>query len=281
MRIDKFTQKGQEAVLEAQNLAQEYNHPAIEPEHLLKSLLIQDGGVIPSVLLRIGADGKLVLQEIEKSLTKMPRASGASIQIGMSNDLVSILEEAEKIAKDMKDEYTSTEHLLLAMVQPKAGHIREILKLYSVDYNSVLQALASIRGSQRVTSPNPETQYEVRPEFLNRVDEIVVFHRLNKNDLQQIAEIQLEKVHKMLAKRDMHFTLSTPAKDLLIENGYDPLFGARPLKRVIQKWIVDPIALRIIEGDVQEGDNVHIKTSDEELVFSVNKADREGVLPSS
>ena len=108
MRINKFTQKGQEALLEAQNLAQEYNHPAIEPEHLLKALIDQEGGVIPSVLKRIGTNQDLLAQDIEQALARMPRATGASVQVGMSQALVNILDEAEKIAGDMKDEYTST-----------------------------------------------------------------------------------------------------------------------------------------------------------------------------
>ena len=109
------------------------------------------------------------------------------------------------------------------------------------------------------------------PEFLNRVDEIVVFHRLDKGDLQQIAEIQLDKVLNMLADRDIQIELTNAAKELLVAEGYDPLYGARPLKRVIQKQIVDPIALRIIEGEVKAGDRIDIKNTGGEFVFSVKK----------
>jgi ATP-dependent Clp protease ATP-binding subunit ClpB len=84
MRIDRFTQKGQEAVHKAQHLAQEYNHPAIEPEHLLKALIEQEGGVIPSVLNRIGANQDLLAQDIEQALARMSRVSGVSVEVGMS-----------------------------------------------------------------------------------------------------------------------------------------------------------------------------------------------------
>ena len=106
MRIDKFTQKGQEALLEAQNMAEEYHHPAIEPEHLLKALAEQENGIVPAVLKRIGIDIRLLSQGIDQALNKMPRATGTTMQIGMSRDLVNILEEAETIAGQMKDDYT-------------------------------------------------------------------------------------------------------------------------------------------------------------------------------
>ncbi|MCA9995459.1 MAG: type VI secretion system ATPase TssH, partial [Anaerolineales bacterium] len=159
MRLDKFTQKAQEAVLEAQDLAQQYNHPNIEPEHLLQALLVQEGGVVPSVVKRIGGDISLVAQSVTQALGKLSRATGSSVQVGMSRQLNDILQEAQAIAAQMKDDYTSTEHLLLGMAQPKAGRVRELLARHGIDYNAIMQALAGIRGSQRVTSQNPEAQY--------------------------------------------------------------------------------------------------------------------------
>ena len=127
MRIDKFTQKGQEALIEAQNLAQKYNHPAVKTEHLLKALVEQEGGVVPSVLKRIGVDTDVLGQRIDETLDRMPHATGASVQVGMDRDLVSVLDAAEAIVDKMKDDYTSTEHILLAMVQAKAATVRELL----------------------------------------------------------------------------------------------------------------------------------------------------------
>ena len=235
MRIDKFTQKGQEAILEAQNLAQEYSHPAIEPEHLLKALIGQEGGVIPSVLKRIGANKDLLAQDIEQAFTQMSRVTGVSVQVGMSQDLVNILQEAEKIAGDMKDEYTSTEHLLLAMAQPKAGRIRDLLARHGVDYKNIMQSLAGIRGSQRVTSQNPEAQYEAlvkygcdltqearkgkldpvigRDEEIRRV--IQILNRRTKNNPVLIGEAGVGKttIAEGLAQRIMRGDVPSGLKD--------------------------------------------------------------------
>ena len=119
MRIDKFTQKGQEAIYEAQTLAQGHNHPAIEPEHLLSVLIAQEGGVVPAVLKRIGVNPAMLAQGVEQALNQMPRATGSSVQVGMSRDFQAVTDEAQDIAANMKDDYTSTEHLLMSMAQPK------------------------------------------------------------------------------------------------------------------------------------------------------------------
>ena len=165
MRIDKFTQKGQEALLEAQNLAQKYNHPAVKPEHLLKVLVEQEGGVVPSVLKRIGVDIDVLQQRIDETLDRIPRATGASVQVGMDRDIVSVLDAAEAIVDKMKDDYTSTEHILLAMVQAKAATVRELLASFGVNEKSIMDALMGIRGSQRVSSPTPEDQYEALVKY--------------------------------------------------------------------------------------------------------------------
>jgi ATP-dependent Clp protease ATP-binding subunit ClpB len=150
MRFDKLTQKAQEAVLEAQSLAERYQHPAVEPEHLLEALVTQEGGVAPSIMKRIGVDVAMLRQGIEQALNKMARATGTAVQIGMSRALADTIREAEDIASNMKDEYTSTEHLLLAMTavgtaSPKAGKVRELLARYGIDYNTVLQASRRLR----------------------------------------------------------------------------------------------------------------------------------------
>ena len=165
MRIDKFTQKGQEALLEAQNLAQKYNHPAVKPEHLLKVLVEQEGGVVPSVLKRIGVDTDVLRQRIDEMLDRMSRTTGASVQVGMDRDIISVLDAAEAIVDKMKDDYTSTEHILLAMVQAKAATVRELLASFGVNEKSIMDALMGIRGSQRVSSPTPEDQYEALVKY--------------------------------------------------------------------------------------------------------------------
>ncbi|MFN2135659.1 MAG: AAA family ATPase, partial [Candidatus Promineifilaceae bacterium] len=108
-----------------------------------------------------------------------------------------------------------------------------------------------------------------RPEFLNRIDDIIIFHRLDKEHLAEIAKIQLLKVQTLLGSRDIDLTLSDSATDLLTEEGYDPVYGARPLKRVIQKQIIDPLAAQIIKGDVRDGDTVLVDAQDGVFTFNV------------
>src|SRR5690606_3921258 len=133
MRLDKLTEKSREAMLEAQHLAETYTHPAVEPEHLLAALLAQENGVVPSVVAKIGADGQMLAQSVQAALSKMPRATGSSVQVGMSRELTNVLNEAESIAGAMKDDYTSTEHLLMAMAQPKGGRARDLLARHGID----------------------------------------------------------------------------------------------------------------------------------------------------
>ncbi|MDD4358656.1 MAG: AAA family ATPase [Candidatus Pacebacteria bacterium] len=108
---------------------------------------------------------------------------------------------------------------------------------------------------------------QFRPEFLNRIDEIVIFDYLGKNEIKQIVDLELSKVEKRLNKKDIKITVSSSAKDLLAEKGYDMTLGARPLKRVIQQQILNPLALKIVTGSVKEGDKINIDADNNEIVF--------------
>ncbi|ODA67351.1 Chaperone protein ClpB [Methyloligella halotolerans] len=107
-----------------------------------------------------------------------------------------------------------------------------------------------------------------RPEFLNRVDEIILFHRLKRNQMRAIVDIQMVRLQKLLADRNITLELSDDAKEWLGNKGYDPAYGARPLKRVIQKYVQDPMAELLLEGKVHDGDTVDVTTRDGGLVFN-------------
>ena len=106
-----------------------------------------------------------------------------------------------------------------------------------------------------------------RPEFLNRVDEIIVFRPLSREQIGQIVEIQLERLRKLLADRKLSLELSPQAREQLAEEGYDPVYGARPLKRVIQQRLQNPLALKILQGEFKEGDTVRVDVQGHEFTF--------------
>jgi ATP-dependent Clp protease ATP-binding subunit ClpB len=106
-----------------------------------------------------------------------------------------------------------------------------------------------------------------KPEFLNRIDDTVIFHRLSRADIDRIVDLQIQGLIGRVAERDIEVTLTEDARTLLGNLGYDPTYGARPLKRVIQKRLVDPFALMLLEGDFAEGDRVEVGTKDGELTF--------------
>jgi ATP-dependent Clp protease ATP-binding subunit ClpB len=106
-----------------------------------------------------------------------------------------------------------------------------------------------------------------RPEFLNRVDEIIIFHGLSREHLQVIVDIQMRRLEKLLATQRLQLKLSSAAKELLAEEGYDPAYGARPLKRVIQRKVQDPLSLQLLQGNFREGDLVRVDAVDGHLTF--------------
>jgi ATP-dependent Clp protease ATP-binding subunit ClpB len=153
----------------------------------------------------------------------------------------------------------------------------------TVDFKNTVAIMTSNLGSQYISDRstgergeiNEGTRREVmealrahfRPEFLNRIDEIIFFHALMREHLKQIIDIQIAGLIRRLEERKIHVQLSESAKDLLVQEGYDPSYGARPLKRTIQRRVLDALALRVLEGEFGEGDTVVVSASGSELTF--------------
>ena len=166
-----------------------------------------------------------------------------------------------------------------------------------VDFRNTIILLTSNVGAERLkkgatmgfTAPDDEQDHErmkenlteeakkvFRPEFLNRFDDIIVFRSLGKEELTQILDLELAKVEKRLAQRDLHFELDESARDLLRNHGYDPAYGARPMRRAVEKHLEDPMAEEIIRGNLREGETVAISAKDDKLVFTQKKGKAKG-----
>ena len=144
-----------------------------------------------------------------------------------------------------------------------------IIMTSNIGSDSILNITDDQAMRERVTFALRE---HFRPEFLNRIDEMVFFHRLESKHIRHIAEIQLGNVRQLLAKRNISIEMTDAAMDLLIEEGYDPAYGARPLKRVIQQRVIDPLALQIIQNEVRDGDLLLVDAKDDELTFTVTES---------
>ena len=158
MEVNNLTEKAQQAIVRAQRLTEEHHNPEIDPEHILLALLEQADGVVPRIVLGLGNDPQRIKLDITQVIDRKPTTHGDTTSAGLSSKSTRILHNAEREASGLRDEYISTEHVLLAMVDTSAGEISRFLHAHDIKREAVLRVLASIRGTQRVTSQHPESE---------------------------------------------------------------------------------------------------------------------------